>query len=305
MSANTGVSRTGTITIAGQTFTVTQAEGCTYSISPTSAASVSDGGTGSVAVTASDGACAWTAASNDSWLTVDSGASGTGSGTVNYTVSANTDSALRTGSITVGDKTFTIKQAGAFNDVPNDWTKSYIENMYSHEITSGCGDGNYCPDNNVTRAEMAIFIVRAMVNKGLITITNGIDDFTYETTPYFTDAASDHWAFKWIQKFKETGVTSGCTATEFCPDNQVTRTEMAIFIVKALYGSDFTCSGGVDCATTTPIFTDVPSEHWAFKYVQKFYETGITSGCGDGIFCADSNTLRSQMAVFLTKGFLQ
>jgi len=114
-SANsTSTERTGALTIAGQTYQVTQ-EGnvvCTYSISPTSASLAASGGTGSVSVTAPAG-CTWTATSNYSWITVTSGASGSGNGTVNYFVAANTASTSRTGTMTIAGKTFTVTQAGA------------------------------------------------------------------------------------------------------------------------------------------------------------------------------------------------
>jgi hypothetical protein len=111
VAANTSVARSGTLTIAGQTFTVNQAAlNCSYSISPSSTSIAAAGGTGSVAVTASAG-CSWTAASNAAWISITSGASGSGSGSVGYSVSANTDGA-RTGTLTIAGQTFTVSQAG-------------------------------------------------------------------------------------------------------------------------------------------------------------------------------------------------
>lgn len=110
--SNSGSSRTGTVTIAGQTFTVNQAAGgssCTYSLSPASASAASGGGAGSFSVVTTAG-CAWTAVSNAAWITVTGGASGSGNGTVSYTVAANTGSA-RSGSLTAADQTFTVNQA--------------------------------------------------------------------------------------------------------------------------------------------------------------------------------------------------
>lgn len=89
----------------------TEAAACTFSLDPTSASFSAGGGTGSVTVTASAGTCAWTAASNDNWVTVTSGASGTGSGTVNYSVGQNSGTA-RTGTMTLGGRTFTVNQSG-------------------------------------------------------------------------------------------------------------------------------------------------------------------------------------------------
>ena len=84
---------------------------CTYSINPTSASYAAAGGTGSVSVTAATG-CAWTAVSNATFITITSGASGSGNGTVGYSVAANTGTSSRTGTMTIAGLTFTVTQAG-------------------------------------------------------------------------------------------------------------------------------------------------------------------------------------------------
>ena len=83
---------------------------CSFSINPTSASFAAAGGTQSVTVTTQAG-CNWTAASNNSFITVTSGASGSGSGTVNYSVAANTSTA-RSGSLTIAGLTHSVSQAG-------------------------------------------------------------------------------------------------------------------------------------------------------------------------------------------------
>lgn len=85
---------------------------CTYTVSPTSRSFTHTGGSGTVAVTASSSQCAWTAVSNAAWLTVTSGGSGAGTGSVGYAVAANTTTAQRTGTITIAGKTFTVTQDG-------------------------------------------------------------------------------------------------------------------------------------------------------------------------------------------------
>ncbi len=108
---SSGTSRVGTITIAGQTFTVTQAgvPPCSYSLSPKSASPRYVGGNASVNVTSPTG-CSWTAVSNASWITIESGASGTGNGTVRYSVSENAATTSRVGTITIAGQTFTVTQ---------------------------------------------------------------------------------------------------------------------------------------------------------------------------------------------------
>ena len=112
VAANTTInSRTGSLTVAGQTFSVTQAGvSCSYSISPASSSVGSSAASGTVSVTAVSG-CSWTAASNASWITVTSGSSGSGNGTVGYTVTANGSSSSRTASLTIAGKTLTVTQA--------------------------------------------------------------------------------------------------------------------------------------------------------------------------------------------------
>jgi uncharacterized delta-60 repeat protein len=86
-----------------------EANNCSYTLSPTSVAIVSGGGAGEFTIT-TDAGCSRTAVSNHSFVTITNGGTGTGSGTVSFTVAANTNVA-RTGTITVGNQTFTINQA--------------------------------------------------------------------------------------------------------------------------------------------------------------------------------------------------
>jgi plastocyanin len=120
VAANTTTAaRTGSLTIAGQTFTITQAAPapCTFTLAPTSASVPSTASSASVSVTAASG-CAWTAVSSSGFLTVTSGASGSGNGTVGYNVAANTTTSARSGSITIAGQTFTVTQAATVPTCP-------------------------------------------------------------------------------------------------------------------------------------------------------------------------------------------
>lgn len=81
---------------------------CTFALSPASASWDGKAHDGTVGVTS---ACAWTATSNDSWITTTSGASGSGNGSVAYSVTTNTTDSARTGTMTIGGQTFTVTQA--------------------------------------------------------------------------------------------------------------------------------------------------------------------------------------------------
>ena len=109
----TGVPRTGLIHVGGQTFTVLQ-EGvssgdCPVRLSPTFQSFLSSGGTGSFTVTV-ETRCAWQAVANANWITVTSSSLGTGSGTVSYSVAPNLTGRSRTGTISFGKTSFTVKQ---------------------------------------------------------------------------------------------------------------------------------------------------------------------------------------------------
>jgi hypothetical protein len=136
VAANTGAFRSGTVTIGGQTFTVNQAEAqtCTVAINPTSQSVPAAGVTGiTVTVTAPSG-CPRPATSNAAWITVTSGATGSGSGAVTLNVAANTGAA-RNGTVTIGTQTFTVNQAAAGPQC------SYAINPTAQTVGSDSGTG--------------------------------------------------------------------------------------------------------------------------------------------------------------------
>lgn len=115
VSANaSSTGRSGTLTIAGQTFTVTQSGAtapCAFIISPVSRSVAAAGETTSVTVTGGTG-CSWTATSPVSWIVVTSGASGTANGTANLRVNANSATAGRNATVTIAGQSFRVDQAG-------------------------------------------------------------------------------------------------------------------------------------------------------------------------------------------------
>jgi hypothetical protein len=109
VAPNTGNTRTGTATIAGQTFTVTEAGSCAVSINPAAQTVAAAGGTAAnVAVTAAAG-CGWTSVASAGWITITAGASGSGNGTVTFTVDPTTGPA-RTATVTIGGQVHTVNQ---------------------------------------------------------------------------------------------------------------------------------------------------------------------------------------------------
>jgi len=113
VAANGGSARTATITVGGAAFTVDQAAAtCSFELGATGAAMAAAGGDGDVGVTANIPDCEWEAVSNAAWITISDGASGTGDGTVSFSVAAN-DGEARTGTLTIAGLLFTIEQEAA------------------------------------------------------------------------------------------------------------------------------------------------------------------------------------------------
>ncbi|MDQ3010585.1 MAG: beta galactosidase jelly roll domain-containing protein, partial [Acidobacteriota bacterium] len=102
----------GQFNISTHSISFTAPPACSYSISPTNQSFSASGGSSSVSVTTTS-ACGWTASSNASWITLTSGFSGNGNGTVFYSVSSNTSTSQRTGTLTIAGQTYTVTQAGA------------------------------------------------------------------------------------------------------------------------------------------------------------------------------------------------
>jgi hypothetical protein len=118
-----------------------------------------------------------------------------------------------------------------FADMPvpaKEWMEPWVNAFYAHGITIGCGNPPliYCPENNVTRAEMAVFVLRALHGGG------------YAPPPgsgVFADVpvTGKEWMEPWIIQFYNEGITTGCGGDNYCPENNVTRAEMAVFIGRA------------------------------------------------------------------------
>jgi hypothetical protein len=111
-----------------------------------------------------------------------------------------------------------------FGDVAStDFAAAFIEQLFADGITSGCGGGRYCPENAVTRAQMAVFLLRARY---------GTDYSPPPAAGVFLDVPADAFAAEWIEQLAAEGITSGCGGGNFCPNDPVTRAQMAVFLVR-------------------------------------------------------------------------
>ena len=178
----------------------------------------------------------------------------------------------------------------SFDDVPEGyWAYSFIETLVLNGIGSGCTATSYCPDDPMTRAHMAVFLERAMRGGSYVAPA--------ATGTVFGDVAANDFAAGYIEQFYRDGITSGCGGGNYCPSGQVTRAQMAIFLLRAKYGS------GYSPPPATGMFSDVSVNHWAARWAEQLAREGISSGCGGGRFCPNSSVTRAQMAVFVVRAF--
>ncbi|WP_457677002.1 S-layer homology domain-containing protein [Thiolapillus sp.] len=178
-----------------------------------------------------------------------------------------------------------------FRDVPVVyWAYDEIQLLGESGLTAGCDVENYCPDDPVTRAQMSIFLERGM--KGSSFVPPGASGSVFDDVP------AGHWAASWIEQLFADGITSGCDASHYCPDRNVTRAEMSIFLLRSRHGADY-----VPPSASGTLFSDVPSDYWAANWIEQLAAEGISTGCGAGKFCPDDQLSRAQMAVFLVRTF--
>jgi len=145
---------------------------------------------------------------------------------------------------------------------------------YENGITDGCAYLLFCPYGNVTREQMASFLVRAL-------------DLPATENDFFTDDESSMHEGD-INALAEAGITNGCTATTFCPSQNVKRDQMASFLVRAFELP----------ATATDYFTD-DTGNFHEADINALAEAGITNGCTATTFCPSQTVTRGQMTAFL------
>jgi hypothetical protein len=167
--------------------------------------------------------------------------------------------------------------APPFTDVTNSAFLNEILWLYYEGITGGCGGGRFCPTGAVTREQMASFLARAL-------------KLPASTRDFFTDdETSQHEGD--INRLAAAGITGGCDTSRFCPRSNVTRAQMASFLVRALKLP----------ATATDYFTD-DEGNLHENSINALAKSGITGGCGTNRYCPVALVTRGQMAAFLKRG---
>lgn len=129
-------------------------------------------------------------------------------------------------------QTWTLHIGNSFPDVPFDNAFCpWITDLLDRGVVSGCGAGNYCPSNPVSRAQMAIFLLKTLEGSGYS---------PPECTDAFDDVPCPSLFADWIEELSARDITSGCGGNDYCPGDSVSRAQMASFITRTfgltLYG---------------------------------------------------------------------
>ncbi len=174
-----------------------------------------------------------------------------------------------------------------FSDVDDDaWYAPHVAHIASLGITTGYPDGTFGPDQPVTRAHMAVFMVRAV---GLEVGGNSVGRFA--------DVPASAWYAPHVELVTELGITIGCTSdgTRYCPESPVTRAQMALYLAPAF--------GLPRAPVDEPTFDDVGADHPAYQAVEAVHAANIGVGCGTDPprFCGTQPVTRAHMAAFLSR----
>ncbi len=126
-------------------------------------------------------------------------------------------------------------------------------------------------------------------------------NYQYHVGNSFTDVPPSHMFYAYIETVLHSGVTSGCTATQYCPSNNVLRNQMAKSICTAMENA---YHGSCSITNCQEIFSDVPATNPFCPFIEALYNAGIVSGCGTNPlrYCPTNTTTRQAMAKFICLG---
>lgn len=168
---------------------------------------------------------------------------------------------------------------GPFYDVDAD--DKFVEAitwMVDKGVTEGCRLGYFCPDETVSRAQLASFLARAMVLAPV------------DTGPFRDIGGSVHEGN--INALAAIGATNGCTEDGFCPNNLVTREQAASIVARAL---------GLEPIDDGHFIDLRGSVHTG--NINALYQADVTNGCGPEHFCPRVPMTRGEVAAFLYRAF--
>ena len=220
-------------------------------------------------------------------------------------------------------KTWKLHVGDSFSDVPRSYPFYLkIETVLHNGITVGCTATEYCASQKVRRDQMAIFLARAIAGSpGAIpssgTVGASAYDCTTGGTSLFSDIAPGNIACKSVHYIAAQNVTGGCGGGLFCPAQNVSRSEMSLFVARGIvapaggaavplaYGPDPVTGLSYSCDAGSPNlhFTDVSTADAYCKHVHFLWARGVIAGCTATAYCPGGQVGRGEMAKFLANAF--
>lgn len=165
----------------------------------------------------------------------------------------------------------------------------FVETIFRKAVTAGCTPGNFCPDTPVSRAQAAVFLLRAQGGPGYYPPT--------ATGSVFLDVPAGSFGAAWIEVLASRSITSGCGSRNFCPQAPVTREQMAVLILRTEHGASYFPPD------PTNVFLDVSESSPYARWIARLAAEGVSSGCGGGMFCPRAAVTRGDLAIFLVTAF--
>jgi hypothetical protein len=183
-----------------------------------------------------------------------------------------------------------------FTDLQNHWAKEDIELMASKHIVKGATNTTYNPAAEVTRAEFAALIVRAL---GLKVDPNAQLEFT--------DVSQSKWYYGEIATAYHAGIVNGLSATQFGPNEKITREQMAVMVTRAMAYANLNLElSEADIQEKLNKFDDATQiAGWAKVEVAKAVELGIINGRTASTFVPKAYATRAESAVMIKRMFVQ
>ncbi len=126
----------------------------------------------------------------------------------------------------------------------------------------------------------------------------GFGTWTLHLGESFADVPRSSPFYRWVETLLHHGVTSGCSAAEYCPSGANSRAQMPVFVLKAAEGANYVPPA---CIEGEEVFVDVPATSPFCPWIEELARRGVIAGCGGGSYCPGDPVTRAQMAVFLLK----
>jgi hypothetical protein len=183
-----------------------------------------------------------------------------------------------------------------FSDVQRgNWAFSEIVACADAGIVTGFPDGTYAPDASVTRDQMAVYISRGLAG-GDANIPSGPAAAT------FSDVPDSYWAYRYVEYAAAEGIVTGYSDGTYKPTLPLDRSQMAVFIARSIANPVGEAGLAGYIPPRLPSFPDVPTYHWAYKYVEFVKAAGVVQGYPDG-YHPEEIVNRAQMAVYVARAF--